>query len=70
MGSVVCLMCAKWCACGRKDCGTMNEDCTLYRVLNQECTVDAKWCRMEKRLVQMEEEEFEHHGDNDDYYDD
>jgi len=57
-GKSACALCAKHCGCGRKGCG-LERDGQCLRVVNDEVITDEKWCRKERRLVQMEEEDEE-----------
>ena len=59
-----CELCTKYCGCSRRDCGLEGDEMP-NRIIIDQIVEDPKWCKQERRMVQMEEEEMDDHGDDD-----
>ena len=64
VNGVICALCASFCGCGRRGCGTESGG-KMQRVVKGEVMIDERWCREQRRWAALEEEEMQ---DDDDLY--
>jgi len=63
IGGVICHACAQFCGCGRSGCGSNNTERKQTRIVDGAVTLDATWCKEQRRWAAMEEEEEDDDGD-------